>query len=120
VSPACLEFPGFRAYREYPGSVNLGFRAIPAFLASQVIRATREFPAGRAYRVNPALPVIQGFLASQVIRANREFQAGRAYRVNPALPVIQGFLALEQSHNWRRSVQTRLWRSKNFYSRLVS
>jgi hypothetical protein len=105
VSLACLEFPGFRAYREYPGSVNLGFRAIPAFLASQVIRATREFPAGRAYRVNPALPVIQGFLASQVIRANREFQ---------------GSPALEQSHNWRRSVQTRLWRSKNFYSRLIS
>jgi hypothetical protein len=75
VSLACLEFPGFRAYREYPGSVNLGFRAIPAFLASQVIRANREF---------------------------------------------QGFPALEQSHNWRRSVQTRLWRSKNFYSRLIS
>ena len=78
MSPACLEFPGLRAYREYPGSVNLEFRATqatPAFLASQVIRATREF---------------------------------------------QGSPALEQSHNWRRSVQTRLWRSKNFYSRLIS
>ena len=75
MPPACLEYPGFRAYREYPGSVNLGFRAIPAFLASQVIRANREF---------------------------------------------QGSPALEQSHNWRRSVQTRLWRSKNFYSRLIS
>ena len=67
--------------------------------------ACLEYPGFRAYRVNPALPVIQGFLASQVIRANREFQ---------------GFPALEQSHNWRRSVQTRLWRSKNFYSRLIS
>ena len=105
MSPACLEFPGFRAYREYPGSVNLGFRAIRAFLASQVNRATREFPAGRAYRVNPALPVSQGFRESQVIRATREFQ---------------GSPALEQSHNWRRSVRMRLWQSKKFYSRLIS
>jgi hypothetical protein len=102
-APEILEFPGFQECRGYLDSVNLAFRATPAFLASQAFRAA-VFLGCRVHQ--GFLAECQGFLAApRVVRVTR---------------VLLECPALQQSHNSPRSVQTRLWRRKNFYSRLIS
>ena len=107
-APATLEFPGSVSLEFRGGRECRAIQAIPGFLAYPVFRATREIPAGR---VNLAFPGCREFRDYQAFLVNQGFLAPQVFRATPAF---------EQLHNWPRSMQTRLWQRKNFYSRLIS